>query len=60
MKIIGYYKDLTFLERDGSYLVVDKSARKILFKGTEEEASKVFIMLCANFINENLEIEGVS
>lgn len=57
MNIIGFYKNLLLVKRDGSYFVVDREKRKILFKGTEEECSKTFIMLAAGFINEHGEIK---
>ena len=53
MHILGFYKDLTLLEKEENYYVVNKCDKKILFKGDEDQASKHFIMLVANFINEN-------
>ena len=53
MHIIGFYKDLTLVEKEKNYYVVNKRDKKILFKGDEDQASKYFIMLVANFINEN-------
>ena len=53
MHIIGFYKDLTLVEKEKNYYVVNKRDEKILFKGDEDQASKYFIMLVANFINEN-------
>ena len=56
MNIIGYYKKWNLVEKDGGYLVVDREKREILLRGTEEECSKMFIMLVAGFINEQGEI----
>lgn len=56
MNIVGFYKKLRLVERDGLYFVVNGEKRKILFKGTEEECSKMFVMLIADFINEYGEI----
>ena len=53
MRIIGFYKDLTLVEKEENYYVVNKCDKKILFKGDEDQASKYFIMLVANFINED-------
>ena len=52
MNIIGYYKKWNLVEKDGVYLVVDREKREILLRGTEEECSKMFVMLVAGFINE--------
>ena len=57
-KIIGFYKNYTLAEQDGTFYVVNRQERKILFKGCEEEATKAFVMLCAKFINENMEVEA--
>lgn len=57
-KIIGFYKNYTLVEQDGSYYVVNRQERKVLFKGSDGEATRIFVMLCANFIDENLEIEA--
>ena len=56
MNIVGFYKKLRLVERDGLYFVVNGEKRKILFKGSEEECSKMFVMLIADFINEYGEI----
>lgn len=53
MHIIGFYKDLTLVEKEENYYVVNKHDKKILFKGDEDQASKYFIMLVAKFINED-------
>jgi hypothetical protein len=53
--IIGFYKNWTLVEQNGKFYVVDRTERKVLFKGTEEEATKTFTMLVANFINNDLE-----
>lgn len=53
MHILGFYKDLTLVEKEENYYVVNTRDKKILFKGDEDQASKHFIMLVANFINEN-------
>lgn len=52
MNIIGFYKDWTLVDKEGAYYVVNRRDKKILFKGTEEQASKIFIMLVGNFITE--------
>ena len=53
MRILGFYKDLTLSKKEENYYVVNTRDKKILFKGDEDQASKYFIMLVANFINEN-------
>ena len=53
MCILGFYKDLTLSKKEENYYVVNTRDKKILFKGDEDQASKYFIMLVANFINEN-------
>lgn len=55
MNIIGFYKDFTLIEENGNYRVVNRRDKKVLFKGEEEAASKIFIMLSAKFIDENLK-----
>ena len=52
MNILGFFDKLgsTLAENNGAYYVVDRNARKILYKGTEEECTKMFIMMCAGFI----------
>lgn len=55
--ITGFYKNYILFEQNGLFHVVNRQAQKILFKGSEEKASKIFIMLVANFINEELKIE---
>lgn len=55
MNIIGFYKDYNLIEQNNNYLVVNRRDKKVLFKGEEEEASKMFIMLSAKFIDENLK-----
>ena len=52
MNIIGYYKHLNLVEKDGLYLVVNRQDKKVLFNGSEESANKYFIMLVAGFIDE--------
>ena len=52
MKIIGFYKNWSLVNKEGVFYVVNRTEKKVLFKGTEDEASKIFIMLAANFINE--------
>ena len=52
MKIIGFYKNWSLVDKEGVFYVVDATGKNVLFKGTEDAASKVFIMLSANFINE--------
>ena len=51
--IIGYYKNWILVEQDGMFYVTARQERKVLFKGDEEGANKVFVMLIANFINED-------
>ena len=51
--IIGYYKNWTLVEQNGLFYVVNQPERKVLFKGDEEGANKMFVMLIANFIDEN-------
>ena len=55
MNIIGFYKDFTLIEENGNYRVVNRRDKKVLFKGEEEADSKIFIMLSAKFIDENLK-----
>lgn len=52
MNIIGFYKNYRLVEQDGKYLVVNKQERRVVFAGDEETASKLFIMLAAEFIDE--------
>ena len=54
MNILGFFDKLgiTLAENNGAYYVVDRNARKILYKGTEEECTKMFIMMCAGFIQK--------
>ena len=53
MHILGFYKDLILVEKEENYYVVNRRDKKILFRGDEDQASKYFIMLAANFINED-------
>ena len=52
--IIGFYKNWSLVEQDGRFYVVDRQERKVLCRGTEEIAHKAFVMLVANFIDNNL------
>lgn len=52
MNIIGFYKDFRLVENNGSYFVVNRQKRSILFRGTEEECSELFVMLIANLIEQ--------
>ena len=52
--IVGFYKNWILVEQDGVFYVTSRQPKKILFKGDEEGANKVFTMLIANFINEEL------
>lgn len=58
MNIIGYYKDWTLVEKDGDYLVINRPDKKILYKGSEDQASRYFIMLVADFIDENMRVKN--
>lgn len=49
--IIGYYQNWILFERNGFYYIA-RRREKLLFKGTEEEATKIFTLLIAGFINE--------
>jgi hypothetical protein len=51
MNILGFYSklNLTLVEKDGVCFVVDKSKRKIIAKGSEEECTKLFVMIIAGF-----------
>ena len=61
--IIGYYKSWLLIERDGIYAIVKrKNATEkvtVLFSGSEEDATKIFTMLIANYIDENTLKEGL-
>lgn len=52
MNILGFYTKLNVVlaENNDAYYVVDRSARKILCKGTEEDCTKMFVMIMAGFI----------
>lgn len=52
MNILGFYTKLNIVlaENNGVYYVVDRDARKILCKGTEEDCTKMFVMMMAGFI----------
>lgn len=52
MKIIGFYKNLSLVDNNGEFYIVNRMNKSIICKGTEEETSKLFIMLSANIINE--------
>jgi hypothetical protein len=54
MNIIGFYKNWSLVEKNGMFYVVARQERKVLFTGTEGDACKTFILLVANFINEDL------
>ena len=55
--IIGYYKDWLLVELNETYAVVKRKSTtekaKILFSGSEDDTTKIFTMLIANFIDEN-------
>ena len=53
--IIGFYKNWVLVEQNDKFYVVNRAERKVLFRGAEEEAHKNFVMLVANFINEDLQ-----
>lgn len=50
-KILGYYGNWILAEQDGICYVV-KRREKVLFKGDEEQATKLFVMLISGFIKE--------
>ena len=54
MNILGFYKklNLTLLEKDGTYFVANRETKKVICQGTEEECTKVFVMMIAGFIEE--------
>lgn len=52
--IIGFYKNYILVRVGEQFCVVNRVERKTLFKGTEEEATKTFTLLIANFINDDL------
>ena len=55
-KILGFYEKFMIVERGEICFVTNRSERKILFKGSKEEAKKYFVMIIANFINEKGEV----
>lgn len=58
MNIIGYYKNWCLVERGNKYAVVNRPDKKVVFTSTDEEsATKVFVMLLAEFINEKGEVQ---
>lgn len=52
MNIIGHFKELRLFEKDGKYWVVDGPNKKVLYKGQEESAYKLFTVLVLEFIDE--------
>ena len=54
MNILGWHKksNMILIEKDGTYLVVDKQEKKILYQGDEETCNKLFIMIVAGFIEK--------
>ena len=54
MNILGFFKkmNLALIEKDGTCFVVDKHERRILYKGNEEDCSKVFIMIASGFVKK--------
>ena len=54
MNILGWHKksNVTLIEKDDEYLVVDKQEKKILYQGDEETCNKLFIMIVAGFIEK--------
>lgn len=51
-QIIGYYKNWLLVELNGFYYVVRRKER-VLCKGSEEFATKVFVMLIDGFITDD-------
>lgn len=58
INIKGYYEQYLLVEQNDLYLVVNRQEKKVVFRGDEQNASKLFLMLAANFINEKGEIEA--
>ena len=56
MNILGWHKksNIILIEKDGTYLVVDKQEKKILYQGDEETCNKLFIMMIIGFIENGL------
>ena len=56
MNILGWHKksNITLIEKDDEYLVVDKREKKILYQGDEETCNKIFIIMVARFIENEL------
>ena len=56
MNILGWHKksNIVLIEKDDTYLVVDKQEKKILYQGDEETCNKLFIMMVAGFIENEL------
>ena len=56
MNILGWHKksNVTLIEKDDTYFVVDKQEKKILYQGDEETCNKLFIMMVAGFIENEL------
>lgn len=51
MNIIGFWKlggiDIILVEKDSICYVVNKNKREVIFKGCENDASKVFVSIIA-------------
>ena len=62
--IIGYYKNWLLVELDETFAVVKRKTAtekaKILYSGSEDNATKMFTMLIAGFINESTLKETLS
>ena len=56
MNILGWHKksNVTLIEKDDTYFVIDKQEKKILYQGDEETCNKLFIMMVAGFIENEL------
>ena len=56
MNILGWHKksNVTLIEKDDTYFVIDKQEKKILYQGDEETWNKLFIMMVAGFIENEL------
>ena len=56
MNILGWHKksNVTLIEKDDEYLVIDKQEKKILYQGDEETCNKLFIVMVARFIENEL------
>lgn len=56
-KIRGFYDNYMLVEHNGTYYVTKRQEREVLFKGSEEEATKLFVMLIAGYVDERIKVE---